>query len=323
MAALAAVLFLPFLYIVFRWAPIPISYVIGNLQGIEQDFDYLFYLLVIMELVGPYVLALSVLGFLIGIVLPQWRQESYLLLVFLLVHYLTLSLVVAREHRYGLLLCVPILCFCAIAIHVFAKWLGNWLKGTEKLAGTAVIMITLMLCSLQVWTAKKAPLPSVHGIREVAAFLERVAPNESIFYDGYYSNVFTFYIQAGDPAYTRRVVLGAKLLYASAIEPLWRYRSFVSTSTEVVQVLHERGGCRWLAVEKSKQSEQIPAALLLRKAVQGSEFELVRSFPVSGSGLDRIDVYRFKMMPKQIEEIDLPFPILGEEVHFKARPIQR
>ena len=157
----------------------------------------------------------------------------------------------------------------------------------------------------------------------MVAFIEQVAPNEPVFYDGHHHGIFTFYVQAGDPGYKRRVVLGSKLLYASAINPMERYRSYISSSEDIVHTLQTRGGCRWLAIEISKQSKQVPAANLLRETVQGPQFEFIRSFPISGPGLDRVDVYRFKLNPCPIEEADLPFPILGEDVRFKVRPIQR
>jgi hypothetical protein len=157
----------------------------------------------------------------------------------------------------------------------------------------------------------------------VVSFIERVAPNERVFYDGYHHNVFTFYVQAGDPGYKRQVVLGSKLLYSSSRNPMERYRSYVNSSQDIVDTLQTRGGCRWLVIEISKQSRQIPAAALLREAVQGPQFELIRSFPISGPGLDRIDVYRFKLNPRPTDEADLPFPILGEDVRLKVRPIQR
>jgi hypothetical protein len=231
-------------------------------------------------------------------------------------------LVVAREGRYGLLFCVPIVCFCAIALQSAGEWLGQRPKGWG-LSRPAVVGLTLVLCGAQAWIVSGIKVPSVKGIKEAAAFVERVAPNEPVFYDGHYGGVFTFYLQAGDPGFKRRVVLGSKLLFASAIDALGRYKAFVRSQEEVVQALQTRGGSRWLAVEISRQTGKVPVSVLLQKAVRGPEFELVRSFPVTGPGLDRIDLYRFKLDPQATDEADLPFPILGENVRFKIRPIER
>ncbi len=322
-ALVVAALLLPFVYIGIKWEPMHAGFIANSLHPAKATSDWIFYWKALMDLTGIGILAMSVLGLISGIFSRRWRQESYLLLIFLLVPYLILSMIGAKDDRYALLLCVPIVCFCATAVHLFAEWLAGRLKSEGRLSSTTAIIFGFALVGTQAWTAAKISVPSVQGIREVVEFIEHVAPNEPVFYDGYYHNVFTFYIQAGDPTYSRRVVLGSKLLYASANKPMSRYRSFVKSTQDVVQTLQMHGGCRWLAIEMSEQAKQVPAMILLRKTVQGSQFELVRSFPVSGPGLDRIDIYRFKPEISSVEEVDLPFPILGENVTLRIKPIQR
>jgi hypothetical protein len=322
-ALVVAALLLPFLYIGIKWEPMHADFVENSLHPAKATSDWIFYWKALVNLTGICILAMSVLGFIAGIFSRRWRQESYMLLIFLVVPYLVLSMLGAKDGRYALLLCVPIVCFCAITIHFVAECLAKCIKNEGRLSSTAAIIIGLALVGTQAWAAAKISVPRVQGIREVAEFIEHVGPNEPVFYDGYYHNVFTFYVQAGDPTYSRRVVLGSKLLYTSANRPMNRYRSFVKSSQDVVQTLRTTGGCRWLAIEISEQAKQVPAMTLLRKTVQGSHFEVVRSFPVSGPGLDRIDIYRFKPDLNSIEEVDLPFPVLGENVTLRIKPIQR
>jgi hypothetical protein len=299
------------------------GFVAESLHPGKATSDWIFYWKALINLTGIYILAMSVLGFIAAIFSRRWRQESYLLFIFLVVPYLVLSMLSAKDDRYALLLCVPIVCFCAIAIHFVAECLAKYIKNEGRLSNAAAIIIVLALVGTQAWAAAKISVPHVQGIREVAEFMEHVGPNEPVFYDGYYHNVFAFYIQADDPTFSRRVVLGSKLLYASASGPMNRYRSFVKSPQDIVQTLRMHGGCRWLAIEISEQAIEVPAMTLLRKTVQGSQFELVKSFPVSGPGLDRIDIYRFKPDLDSIEEVELPFPILGENVTFRIKPIQR
>jgi len=317
-ALVSAIPLIPFLYIALKWAPIYVSFVTTGPQKAGTVSGWIFYLRELLPLAGPCVLALSVSGMLVGTIRRRWRHESFVLLVFLLVNYLALSLIVAKESRYGLLLCVPIVCFCAIAIQSVSE-LPSW----RKIARFAALPAMLILLLAQFWIASRTSVPRIQGIAEAVAFIERVAPDEPVFYDGFYSNVFTFYIQAGDPGYRRRVVLGPKLLYASAINPLWRYESYVNSSEDIIKALLIRGGCRWLAIEISDQAGEAPAARLLRETVQGPQFEKIRSFPVSGLDLNRIDVYRFKLDPQPSDEADLPFPILGKGTRYKVKPIQR
>ncbi len=317
-ALVSAIPLIPFSYIAIKWAPIYVSFVTTGPQKARTISIWIFYLRELLPLAGPCVLALSVLGMLVGIIRRRWRHESFVLLVFFLVTYMALSLIVAKESRYGLLLCIPIVCFCAIAIQSISE-LSSW-GNIARFASPAVMLILLLA---QFWIASRTHVPHIQGIAETAAFFKRVAPDEPVFYDGFYSNVFTFYVQAGDPGYRRRVVLGAKLLYASAINPLWRYKSYVNSSEDIIKTLLLRGGCRWLAIEISGQAGETPAARLLRETVQGPQFEKIRSFPVSGLDLDRIDVYRFKLDPQPSDEADLPFPALGENTRYKVKPIQR
>jgi len=323
-ALAAAVPLLPFIYVSFEWAPTYVSFVADGFEAGFAAADWSFYLKALPQLAGPYLPALSALGLVIGIVCRRWRRECLLLLIFLLIYYMILSLITARDSRYGLLFCVPIVCFCAMAIQFFAEMLSKWLRYRERLSITAVLVIVLIVFGAQARIAATTRVPRVQGFRDAVTFIERVAPDEPVFYDGYYHNVFTFYVQAGDPEYKRGVILGSKLLYASAINPMGdRYESYVNSPTQVVQALQTRSGCRWLAIEISEQSKLIPAANMLRDTLRGPQFEFVRFFPVSGRGLDGIEIYRSKINPRPRDELDIPFPILGEGIRYKIRPIQR
>jgi hypothetical protein len=322
-ALISGSLLLPFYYVAQKWAPLYTHFVTRSLQKIGPGTDWTFYPKVLPDLAGPVPLALGLLGLAAGVANRRWRRETGLLAVLLLVNYLALSLIIAKDARYGLLFCLPVVCFCAMAVRAAAEWLGKAFMSSDRAASAATGVFAIALCVGQAWPAARTPVPRLEGLKDVVDYTERVAPAEPVFYDGYYHNVFAFYLQAGDPRYQRRVVLGAKLLYASAINPMERYRSFAHSPEDVVRLLQTRGGCRWLVIEQSRQSRKIPAAVLLRQAVQSPQFELIRSFPASGPGLERIDVYRFRMDIEPVDEVDLPFPILGRDTRFNVRPIER
>lgn len=87
-------------------------------------------------------------------------------------------------------------------------------------------------------------------------------------------------------------------------------------------MLQERGGSRWVAIEVSRRKEKyVLPAQHLREAVKTSAFELVRSFPIEGSPVDRIDLYRFKLPVAEVQEVELPFPVLGPDVKYRVRPV--
>ena len=322
-AVICALLLLPCLFLARTWAPFQMSFLTEILRRLWTVSGWTFYLKHLPILVSPYLVVVATAGVAIGIWHRRWRRESIVLLVFLGVDYAALSALIAKEGRYGLLLCVPILCFCAIALQSMGEWLGKRIEHTGLPSAAPVFVLAIILCGTQAWIGAQTHVDRIQGFEQVVDFIEQAAPDEAVFYDGHYDGVFTFLVQAGDSGYRRRVVLGAKLLYASAMVPLYRYQSFAASTEEVVERLQKRGGCRWLAVEKSVRSDQIPGSRLLREAPRGPQFELVRSFPISGPDIERVDVYRLKGKIEPVEYVDLPFPILGDKAVYRVRPIQR
>lgn len=315
-----AALLLPWCYLAYKWAPTHTRFVLNFIRtmgphSIAASAGSL------PEIAGFPLIALGVAGLIAALAGRSRRRETGWLISLFVLEFVTISELIWRSPRFGLLLCAPIVCLSAIAARAFASWFGR--RAGRRAGGAASVLAAAAVIGLQGWLAARTTVPRVEGVREAAVFMARAAPHEAVFYDGYYSSIFTFYIQAGDPGYERRVVLGSKLLYASAIQPRTHYRAFVGSEKDVVETLEKSGGSRWIALEIGANAEQVPAASLLRKAVLGPAFERVRSFPVRAPGLDRIDLYRLKADPAPVEEVDLPFPILGGETRFRVRPITR
>jgi len=305
-----------------RWAPSHVYLALSLGDRFWTASNWTYYPARLPELFGTLQLALAGAGFAVGVSTRVWRRETAVLGVWAVVMYVVFSFIRAREPRYILLMGIPVIGLGSIAVlsavrqaGVLAGWPGGRVKAA---AGTVFGLLTLV----QAGTAATTRVPAVEGFREVAAFLERVAPDDSYFYDGPCDGVFTFYVQAGDPGYRRRVAVGHKLLYSYAMDTLWRLRQYVSSPADVVEVLQSRGGCRWLVIAVQDGGAPVEAARHLRRAVEGPEFEPVRSFPVVGPGVRRLDVYRLRGPIRPVVEVDLPFPILGDGVHFKARPVR-
>jgi hypothetical protein len=273
-------------------------------------------------LVGSHLLVLAAVGAVVGLGGRRWRGETCLLLIWVGVVYVFFSCLPAKDERYLLPITAPLVCLAMIALLVAARSAGALVKTRlpvgEVLTGAALAVVL----GGQAWLAAQVWVPSADGFRQVAWFLEGVAPDEPLFYDGTFGGAFTFHVQANDPGYQRRVVLGNKLLYSYAMVLGWRLQEYATTRDEVMKRLQERGGCRWLAVEVGKAAEHLVPARLLREVVQGPEFDLVRSFPVAaGLGVERVDVYRLLVPVERQDEVDLPFPMLGEGVSYRVRPI--
>jgi hypothetical protein len=213
-----------------------------------------------------------------------------------------------------------------MALLAAAQWLVRLAQGGQSALRSVGIAALLAVLAIQLGLAPGVHVASVRGFREVAAFFAEQAPDEdeAVLYDGYYNNVFTFYVQAGDPSYHRRVVRGDKLLYVSTLFRHWDVQEFAYSPEQVLELLRTRGGCRWLAIERGAFAEEVTAAQSLREAVsRPQQFERVASFPVTGLGVKQVDIYHFLEPIQCPEEVDLPFPILGNDAHHRVKPIPR
>jgi hypothetical protein len=321
--SLIVLLCLPVLFTLSSWSPVHFSYLTPSRSDLLQVANWTYYLETSHEILGWPVLVLGSIGAIVGLCGRQARRESVVLLVWLAVLYVVFSFLVAKESRYLLLACPPVICFCAIGLYSFARCLTGFIAGWKDKAWGVTLAGVFLLLGTEAWSAARSSIPFVNGLKEIVTFFDEVAPAEPLFYDGIYDAVFVFRVQAGDPEYRRRVVLGSKLLYASAVVPGWRLHEFVSTRDEVVRTLQTKGGCRWLAIEHSADSEKVPTARLLRETVHGPEFELVRVFPFGRSGSSRVEVYRFLLPVETPDDVELPFPVLGEGVGYRVKPISR
>lgn len=93
-------------------------------------------------------------------------------------------------------------------------------------------------------------------------------------------------------------------------------------------MLRNRGGCQWVVVSDHPETSHIAAPWHLRKAIEGPEFELVKSFPITRmrtTGVERtsVCVYRFLVPIERVDEVDMPFFGRGENVRYRSKPIQR
>jgi hypothetical protein len=303
-----------------RWAPTHVALVFPDARRLLRFDQWAFYLEQLPTVFSTWLLGLAFLSIVVGICDRHWRREVKLALVWGMICYVALSYMVAKENRYALLLAPPVVVLSVVGLLSIIRWGAARFGGNPSWCFLAAIAALL---APHVSTAALVYVPVVKGFQEVVAFFEREAPEERIFYDGFHSGVFTFYMRAKDPGLRRGVVRGSKLLYASAIDTHWRLIERVSSPAEVVDVFRTECGCTWLAIERWEDSDQIAAAKYLRQAVTGPEFQFVKSFPIMAPGVTQVDVYRFLLPAEKPDELELPFPILGEGVKLRAKPIER
>lgn len=124
------------------------------------------------------------------------------------------SYVPAKEGRYILLLSMPIVIFCLLGLISTVHCVGKLARMTPGWARAATLCAIAGLLIGQAWLASKIFVSSVSGYKQLVGYLQKISPDEPVFYDGQGYQIFTFCVRAGDPDYCRRGVLGKKLLYA-------------------------------------------------------------------------------------------------------------
>jgi hypothetical protein len=266
------------------------------------------------------ILVLAVFAFPAAIVQRRWRRDVRLLTIWILITYVGLSYFWSQSPRYALLLAPAVVMLAIIGLQASLN-LAGVLLGVRTSRWLVAALIGLIAVHLSF--ASAVPLHSIEGFKDVAAFVLREAPTERVLYEGGSDGVFTFYLRAQDPGFSRAVVRGSKLLYASAIFSTWRLTEKVASPSDVIRRLENDCGCGWLVVEVPGLVDEVDAVRYLQQAVQGPEFRLVRSFPVATSTATRIDVYEFLRPFRTPETIELPFPILRGDTTFRARPVER
>lgn len=305
-----------------RWAPAHLSWAVPKWHVLLERATWTYYVRTLPELFSWPLLALACVGALSGLLDRRWRAEVRVLLAWCAATYVFFSYMEARQPRYILFLAPPITCLVVVGVYGLAAALAR-LSSRRDLAVQLAAGALASLLLVQSGLAARQPVPAIDGFREVVAYVEEVVPEGPVFYDGYHHGIFISYLQASDPDFRRRVVLGSKLLYAYAVHTGWRLEEYAKSPEETVELLRRRGGARVLLIEQGPYMDDVATQRYLREAVRGEGFELLRSFPIEGPALDRIDVYRMQGPVDEAVTVDLPFPILGEGVRYSVEPIER
>jgi hypothetical protein len=285
---------------------------LAKLMGAET---FTFYLSGLPGLVGAAPLALGTLGIVLGLRSVVWRKEAQLLALWIFIPLAVFSLLPAKDSRYVLIVAPAFVLGAAIGIaSLAAQYRPVWQY-------TALIA----MLALGAWSASRVPTLNKSGFRAVALYLQEHAPDEAVLYDGYHDGLFGFYLRASDPGFKRRLVLGQQVLYRFGPATTFDWVETVNADSRaaVVRSLQMESGCRWLAIEVGPNSEWARGQRLLRDAVRGPEFELVRSFPVVAPNATRVDLYRQVGAVAPKSTIDLKMTSLGEHIFRGVQPITR
>jgi 4-amino-4-deoxy-L-arabinose transferase-like glycosyltransferase len=299
-------------------APVHTLRHVPTIAFLTRMTTWTYYWTMLPGVVGWPALTLGLAGCATGVTIARWRIEAAYVVLWIAALIASLSLLPARDPRY-ILLAAPAF---VIAATIGIEALVRNLPPLRPLWQAAVLAAGL---AGGVWSAARTHVPQVSGFRELAEYLQQQAPTDAVLYDGNYDGLFGFYVRVLDPHFDRRLVLADKSLYSYGPTTTfqWRQTSSVATTDDVVKVLRTRLGCRWVAIEVVPRPSSALGSRLLRQAVERSEFEVVRSFPIVGAGERRIDLYRMVGDVDPVATVDLTFPSLSNRAFLQVVPVTR
>jgi hypothetical protein len=299
-------------------APVHTSRQLPTVAFLAGGTTWTYYWKVLPAVMGRPMLTFGSVGIISALSMSRWRREATYVGSWILVLVLTLSVLPARDPRYVLLAAPAFTIAATLGIASFAQRVPPFASGPQL-----VLLIAGLAAGL--WSAGRQHVPQVSGFREVAADLRERAPFDGVLYEGPYDGLFGFYVRASDPGFERRLVLANRLLYESGPTTTfnWVQRSMVASTDDVVNLVRRRCGCRWVALEIDGRPPWLLGQRLLRQAVERGEFELVRSFPISGAGERRVDLYRVSADVSPAAAVDLRFPTLTDREFPGVVPITR
>jgi len=302
----------------FRLAPGFAARHLPTLATLTRPAAWAFYFANLSGLVGKMALVLGLAGMALAVFAKDWRKEAAYVGSWVLLPILCFSLLPAKDTRYVLLLAPAFVLAVAIGIASAIRFLPP--IRPELMATLLVVVFATGALS-----AVSMRVPVKSGMREAAVYLEEHAPADAVLYDGYNDGLFAFYVRALDPGFQRRVVFAQELLYhyGPGNTFQWIEQSNAASTDDVVKLVRTRSGCRWVAIEVGPYSEWAQGQRLLRQAMSRSDFEMVRSFPITSSGTVRIDLYRVVGPVSPVVAVDLKYLPFANRVPAAMEPVVR
>jgi hypothetical protein len=298
-------------------APVQTARHLPTLALLTRSSTWTFYWMALPDVTGRPALVAGMAGLIAGFFTARWRTDAASLAIWIAALIVGLSVLPAKDPRYVLLAAPAVVLAAAIGLAAAVPHLR-----ARRPEWQAALLAAGLAAGF--WSAARVQVPQVSGFREIATYLQAQAPRDAVLYDGQYDGLFGFYVRAFDPHFERRVALGSKLLYqdgpASTFTPV--QKSNVASTQDVVNLLRTRSGCRWVAIEVTRNPGSI-GRRLLRQAVARPEFELVHSFPIAGAGERRVDLYRIVSAVDPVTTVDLGFPSFTDRTFSDVVPITR
>jgi hypothetical protein len=265
--------------------------------------------------IGPAVSVLALFGMVLSLYSLSKRKGHYLTLplawlagIYLWVTYLTG--VPGNSQRYAFYAMPAIVFFAAYGVWFFAK------RPALRWGWAAALFLAI---AWHIANGIRTPHLYVSGYETAARLVYSLPNSGTILFAGKHDGNFIFHMRNLDQERKRIVLRGDKTLVSMSVHKYFGVQSNVSDSTSV-QALLAKHGVRWIVVE-SRDIVGLAEFKLLHKTLQGPDYRLVESVPVSTNvpEFKELKVLIYENLVLQLPEngrIRIDYPYLGRAYDF-------
>ena len=218
------------------------------------------------------------------------------------------------EPRYAIALVPAVVALAMTGVQYFSQrikvsWKNEWVA-----AAIVFPLVFLHLFTQPVWAN-----PSITGFHRAAEFVVRDGDCRAVLYDGHHNGNFIFHVRMADSQRRVFVFRASKVVYTTNFLVSLGYEELVQTRAAFHDLL-KKYSIKYI-VQEEADLLRTPANEQLRKWIEGEEFELVETFPISArlvKGFGRLMVYKYlDHSSEPIEEVVLHMPTLGRKMRVK------
>jgi hypothetical protein len=219
-------------------------------------------------------------------------------------------------HRYATYVAPAIALLAARSLWLLVN-ANSWVRHTAVLA-------LLGLITYNGWRSYTARLPAISNFGALAQFVQSEAGSRPVLYCCRFDGEFIFERRRHDPGRRSITLRADKILVNFSIKPAYGMVSFAENRADILAQL-DRYGVAVLVIE-SDDNLRVPQFALLRKIVQGPEFDLLGEFPVTGNFAPvppdlRLRVYCYRNAQTPVNGvISIPAPQLGTTLKLRLIP---
>lgn len=264
--------------------PEQLAQVDWKIERFIHNYSLTFYGRALLKLVDLWGILFGLLGLFWALTQPKYRTDALRVLLGVLIVFLILVPIWAKDPRYILLACPTATWLCAYYIQAVIIYLRS--SYTHKWAESTILASVLSLALYAGYSSSTKPVQNVNFMEQVVAYVEQVAPEEPVIYEGRFDGTFGYYFRVRDPNFQRQMILSKYLL-----DPIQKLgpKNRVAAATELLQ----KSTCRWLVIEKNKKKLN-PNVLekVLKEVVEQPGFQLAKKFDLTHSHIETIYVYR-------------------------------